>query len=265
MLLSRGRGAVRVGAVLAAVVSVSPCASAGDSVVLQVVALSLNNRASIVISMADLVAEVFEATSDDPATVIVEAGPLDADPRAQILTSNPALPCIADVSLRGFAREGDRFLRVRVRLRAPCRHAVRVVGQRLYVDAIPLSDRERKSAASGPTAPRGGRALPQGTPAPASPSPDPANPEDVAHAYQSLESTVPSRARALAARPDVKALEALLTEVDRRDEQLGRQRPDLVVPLRTEVEQRLAEARALRLKLDGIAFRQGTGRENRQK
>ena len=73
--------------------------------------------------------------------------------------------------------------------------------------------------------------------------------------YTALEADVLRRASALARRPDVNALIALSAEVVRRDEQLGRQRPAFIKQLLAEVDRYTNEARALRLKLDGLEFR----------
>ena len=245
MLPARGRVAAQVVAVFATVVCATPRARAVDSGLKQVSALVLNDRASVVIDLAAPVADVSDTGGDDPSTIVLEAGPLDTTPRAQDLTAARTLPWIADVSLRGFTRAGRSFLRVRVRLRTAAHHSFRVVGHRLYIDVTP----SQADAVAHDVAP----------------SPTPVGHEDTLTAYRSLESDIEKRSSVLAARADVKALEALLAEIDRRDQELGHQRPDLVARSRSNVEQRLVEARALRLKLDGIALRESIRREQSQR
>ena len=245
MLFASRLAAAHAIAILAAVVCVAPCARADDSIVKQVLALVMFERASIVIEMAAPVAEVSDASGADPSTIVLEAGPLDTTPRAQDLTAERTLPWIADVSLRAFTRTGRSYLRVRVRLRAAGHHSVRVVGHRLYIDVTPPphADALANNLEPPPTA---------------------VSREDPLTAYRSLESDIEKRSLALAARADVKALEALLAEIDRRDRALGRQQPETVERSRSTVAQRLVEARALRLKLDGAAFRESLHREQSQ-
>jgi hypothetical protein len=78
---------------------------------------------------------------------------------------------------------------------------------------------------------------------------------------------VVQRARALAAVPDVSALVALRESVSRRADERGEQESPATQALIREIDRFLAEARRLRLKLDGEALRRdlaanspGTGR-----
>ena len=211
--------------------------------------------------------EVAEASSDDPNIVVVEAGPLDRAAQAQMLTPTAPMPFIADVSLRGVMKGDAHFVRISVRMRSPGRHALRVSGRHVYIDVMPLTDTPAAiaPASSGATTPlkaEGPPALkPGGAPAD---GPVPVSAEEAATAYRSLEPDIVRRAHLLAARPDVKGLEALRAEVDRRDRELGFRQPELVDRLRNELEQRLSEARELQLKMDGIAMRKATGKEARQ-
>lgn len=69
-----------------------------------------------------------------------------------------------------------------------------------------------------------------------------------------MQADVLKRAGTLAPRADVKGLLALVEETKRRDEQLGRKRPDVMEKLLEEVNRKLEEARVLRLQLDAEAF-----------
>ena len=66
------------------------------------------------------------------------------------------------------------------------------------------------------------------------------------------------RARELAQRPDVTALVALREAVLRRAEEAGRHDDPSTTREIEAIDQYLAEARALRLRLDAAAFRKGT-------
>jgi hypothetical protein len=74
-------------------------------------------------------------------------------------------------------------------------------------------------------------------------------------AYRALEADALKRAKALVAQGNVKALQTLRDEVTRRDAQLGRKRPDIITNLLNDLDRSTDEARAVRLKLDGLLFR----------
>jgi hypothetical protein len=71
------------------------------------------------------------------------------------------------------------------------------------------------------------------------------------------------RARALALRPDVKALVALRESVVRRAQERGEAASEASKRQLDELDRYLGEARALRLKLDAEEFRKSTGAANR--
>jgi hypothetical protein len=73
--------------------------------------------------------------------------------------------------------------------------------------------------------------------------------------YEALQAEARRRAPLLAGKPDVNGLIALIAEIRRRDERLGKKRPDLIEPLIDEMNQALDEARGLRLKLDAIELK----------
>jgi hypothetical protein len=72
----------------------------------------------------------------------------------------------------------------------------------------------------------------------------------VGKAYASLNATMLNRARAAASRADVRAVQGVLDAVVRRDDQLGRRRPDEVNALIEQVRVQLDAARRLRLARD---------------
>ncbi len=225
---------------ISAILSMASLAHAASSTVASVTALPLSDRSSVVLQLTAPAANAGEADSADATTVIVEVGPLDHGPRAETLTPDATLPCIADVTVRAIVKTGAPFARMVVRLHEPCAHGVRVAGSRGKVDTAPA-----------PAPPR----------AAAAPDVRSLDTTDVAQTYATLEADATSRAAALAARPDVKALQALRVEIDGRDAQLGHRRPDVTARVHALLDLRLAEARALQLKLDGIALRQSLGRD----
>ena len=76
------------------------------------------------------------------------------------------------------------------------------------------------------------------------------------HAYGDMTQHVLQAASTAAARAEVARVEALFADVERRDQNLGRQRPDEVDALLAAVQQRLDAARRLRLARDRWATRQ---------
>jgi hypothetical protein len=80
----------------------------------------------------------------------------------------------------------------------------------------------------------------------------------VGKAYASLSSTMLKRATAAAERADVRAVQGVLQAVVRRDEKLGRRRPDEVNALIEQVRAQLDAARRLRLARDRWAERAGS-------
>ena len=83
----------------------------------------------------------------------------------------------------------------------------------------------------------------------------PASEDPTERAYRTLEADGLRRAKTLAAQANVKALQVLREEVVRRDAQLGRKRSEIMMNLLNEIDRYTEEARALRLKLDGMLFR----------
>lgn len=69
-------------------------------------------------------------------------------------------------------------------------------------------------------------------------------------AYRDLATSAIGRARAAAAKADSDRIARLLVEVSRRDERLGRKRPDEVAALMSALDQQLDAARRLRLARD---------------
>jgi hypothetical protein len=92
-------------------------------------------------------------------------------------------------------------------------------------------------------------------------APAPALPDLTSAGYEDLAAKVSDVASALAKRPDINGLIALRARVVRRDDALGHGAPEIVSKVLAEIDQRLDEARRLRLKLDAQEFeRAGRGR-----
>src|SRR5262249_46750320 len=146
--------------------------------------------------------------------------------------------------------DGRTYVRVRVQLTDRCERAVRLSGKRLYLDFAPV--RQNAAKREGTRAPaREAASEPPRGPAREAPS----EPLD----YDSLKADVLRRAEQHARKPDVKSLLALIDEVHRKDDQLGRQRPDLVAALLDDINRLLDEARVRQLELDRQAFRKPDG------
>lgn len=82
----------------------------------------------------------------------------------------------------------------------------------------------------------------------------------IERSYELLSRTLMARADSRAAAADVRGVEVVLRDAHRRDEALGRQRPDTVRALVTLIEARLADARRLRLARDQWKVREATYR-----
>jgi hypothetical protein len=83
---------------------------------------------------------------------------------------------------------------------------------------------------------------------------------NVGKAYASMSSNMLSRATAAAARADVRGVQGVLEAIVRRDEKLGRRRPDEVNALIEQVRTHLDAARRLRLARDRWTERTGSFR-----
>ena len=206
----------------------------------RVTVLPSGDRASLVVEATDSVPNVSHS-SPTPTTFIVEAGPMNGPMPPQELVPEGALPCIAGVSVSGHT-DADRgpFLRVRIRLIEACRSAVRSDGRRIYVDFAAMEAAPLRALSTGP------------------PGPPPT------HAATPLVATLRSdilrRARTLAAQADVKGLMGLRDETVRQFERLGQQQSELLSQLLGDLDGLTNDARALRLKLDGIALKKEQGR-----
>lgn len=249
----------------------------------RIVVLPLSDRASVVIEAErplDQVAETSAECAAPAECVVVEGGPIGNATRSIELLSPQAVPIVKSVSLRPYTRsDGQTYFRVRVTVREPSQHALRVAGNRLYVDFAPprrprpsggaepaiVDARPRPAApavgsASSAVKPPAGTASPTVKPAagtataPRKPAAEGRRVE--ALDYDSLKADILRRAQMRARQPDVKGLLALADEVRRKDEQLGRQRPELVTELLDEVNRLLDEARIRQLEIDREAFRQ---------
>lgn len=286
------RTAYAIGALAAALVG-SPRATnaaASDTIITRLVALPLSDRASLLVELKKPVPLARE-TKSDAQSVVVEAGPIDGAVQALDLTPAGTTPLLGSVSVAAVTTpSGQSFLRITVQLRAPASHRVRLAGSRVYLDLAPLAPRARPgdsgNTGSGNTPgaldasdrrPTGGGTPPPAAGAgakplfPAAPTATapvtpaagtgngPVGPPGVGDeatdtAYRALQTDVSKRANALVPRADVKGILALIDDTKRRDERLGRKRPDVVDKLLEEVNRRLDEARLRRLELDAAAF-----------
>jgi hypothetical protein len=82
--------------------------------------------------------------------------------------------------------------------------------------------------------------------------------------YSRMAKQLAQTARGFAARGRVAAAERLLTEIQKQDERLGRQRPELVVALQASVQAHVESARRLRLLRDRWLLRQSVYRDYRR-
>jgi len=223
----------------------------------RVTVLPSGDRASLVVEMTEQVTSVSQI-APDRATVIIDAGPMAEPIRPQELIPDGAVPCIAGVSItRRADSTAGAFLRVRIRLLSACRSAVRSNGRRIYVDLAaidPVAPVESVSTGLS-SAHATDRVAPRET-AKAEKTPGAVqigSPGDVD--YQAVRSDVLARARALAEKPDVMALIRLRDETTRKYQRLATEQPHLLSRLLDDLDGLTNDARALRLKLDGIAFK----------
>lgn len=231
----------------------------------RIIVLPLADRASIVIEAESPLENVTETREDCPRStaecLIAEGGPIAKSTPSREMIAAPSIRLVRSVSLTPYTRpDGQTYFRLRVQLRDRCEHALRLSGNRLYIDFAPI--RQTRSA-TGSESPVANAAREPFTPstAPASPGgktpPEGRRPEVLD--YETLKADVLRRAQQRARQPDVKGLLALVAEVRRKDEQLGHQRPDLVAELLEEVNRLLDEARLLQLEVDRQAFRKADG------
>ena len=219
--------------VLLIVLAGSPVPAYGaDAALSRVLMLPLTDRTTVVAELTGRVPRVQEIGAN-PATVTIEAGPIDAATRPLDLTPIARSRFVAHVSVRT-ATGPDRvtYLRMQITLASFCTHRLRVGGSRIYVDLMPLEER---------------------APSPLVPLVS-AEKASVDAAYKDLESSVLPRARELAGRPDVMGLLRLHDEILSRDDRLGRRRPEVVERLLAEVLKYTDDARAAQLKKDREAL-----------
>jgi hypothetical protein len=269
-------------AVVSGVLSLVVCLSAGAAegtrpTLARVVALPSPDRVSLVFELTDAVAHAALTAGQDSASATIELGPVKTVV-ARELGPAVGVNLVTSVAVRSFEQTPDTFARIVVRLRTTCRQKLRVAGRRIYLDLVPLQSPPPSPASSSPSLVAQSKG-PVTTREPKSPvttreskSPVPAGEpkssvatreskaavatgDQLDAAYHTLEADGLRRARALATQANVKALEALRAEMIRRDGQLGRKRPEVVSQLIDEIDRCTEEARALRLKLDGLLFR----------
>lgn len=224
---------------------------AADGIVNRIVMLPLADRTTIVVELNAPVERV-EDVQADSTMVVIEAGPVRGAVQPQELKPAVASRFFSGLTVTGVTRpDGSAFVRLRMALGAAAQHRLRSTGSRIYVDlaepgpAAPPVQPAPVRAAPVKAAPR----TPKAQEAPAAAS------EATADAsYQALEDAILQRARELAARPDVKALLRLKAQVDRRDKELGKRRPEKVERIQAELLRYTDEARVLQLERDRRAF-----------
>jgi hypothetical protein len=215
----------------------------------RVLLLPLADRASLVVEMSESVEHVEEVASND-AVIEVIVGPVTRFLPAEF-SAPPDAKYVKHVSI-GLVGKGDReYLRLSITRRLAVPHRLRVAGARIYVDFVPESAAVRVPIAPAVVKGRGAEA-PTDPLAPTERRQQASGPElvDVEAAYRTLELTTRRRARDLLARPDVRGLLRLQDEVERRDAELGRQRPELVARLQGELQEFVEAAQALQLQKD---------------
>jgi hypothetical protein len=267
--------AVVCGVLSAAIRLSAGAADAARPTLSRVVALPSPDRVSLVLELTDAVAHAELRAGAGSPSATIELGPVNTV-AARELAPAADMNLVAGVEVGSFERSPDTFARVIVRLRRPCHQKLRVAGRRIYLDLVPAQSDQPASAPPRTSAPPPTSApRPTSAPTPSVPAPSksPVTPGEskgavtageskssatgdrIDAAYHALEADSLRRARALATQANVKALEALRAEVIRRDGQLGRKRPEVMSPLVDQIDRSTEEARALRLKLDGLLFR----------
>jgi len=209
---------------------------------LRIVVLPLVDRASVVIegdSALNDAAGSHEDCDRSAECLVGEAGPIPKSTMPTKAVASSSIRFVKSVRLDPYTRpDGHTYVRVYVQLSDRCERSIRAAGNRLYLDFAPL----RRAA---------GKTVDVRAPAREAA----VEPLD----YDSLKADILRRAEQHARKPDVKALLALIDEVHRKDDLLGRQRPDFAAALLDDVNRLLDEARVRQLDLDRQAFRKPDG------
>jgi hypothetical protein len=185
----------------------------------------------------------------DSSNGVLEIGPITRAVPPRELKAGSAVPLLVSVAIR----PASSAVRFHLNFLAGSRATVRTMGRRVYVDL---------AAAPTPTPAPTTSPAPAPVPAPAAQTAGRGQPADDLSSlgYDELPTSVAETAAALAKRPDIKGLLALRVRVVVRDNELGRRAPDLVGAVLANLDQRLDEARRLRLKMDAAEFeRAGRG------
>jgi hypothetical protein len=260
-----------------------------DPTISRVLLLPLFGRTTVVIELSGAVPHL-EDSQPTPTTVVIEGGPMAPGFASRKLEPSTPSPLVSAVSLSVTKRpDGATYFRMSIALAAEAQHTVRAAGTRVYVDLAPPGDQPAADAATSPAEVRQAppsvsrppveekpRPVAAETPARLAParadeaeSPPrqpaeaasrpaalPKTKADADKAYRDLESETMSRARDLAARPDVKGLLKLKDDAQKRDEQLGKQQPDLINRVMDELSRLTDQARALQLERDRGSFKE---------
>jgi hypothetical protein len=285
-----GWGAVGVGIISTAVAVASiavPVAAvaerASQPFLLRV--LTMAERTSVVLELDEPPLDV-RLDRGDASSVVVEVGPIRQPTSPRELKPGADVPLLLAVSVREVdISAAQRRLQLRLRVKTGAQATVRAAGKRVYVD---LSSPARAVApglagSSGPAGPRSTpaaavpvsrSALARSAPArPATAAPE--RPQDVpierratavdvsSLGYANLAALVAGAAATLSKKPDINALVELRARVVKRDDELGHGAPDVILRVLADLDQRLDDARRLRLKLDAQEFERA-GRSSRK-
>jgi hypothetical protein len=222
-----------------------------DTSLVRLTLLPLSDRATIVVDLSEPVAAV-EDVSSAVESIEVEAGPIRQDVQPATFVPDVESPFVARVVVRRVTRSDGVYLRLQVHQPQPGSHRLRGSGSRFYIDLRPPAPPPAPPAAPARAAGNKSAAPATAPRRPAQPQADaaPSSEEKADAAYRELESSTLRRARSLAARPDVRGLQRLATEVARRDAQLGQRRPEVLQRLNDELQRYTLEAQTLQLQKD---------------
>jgi hypothetical protein len=222
----------------------------------RVAMLPLADRTTVVAEFSGPLPQAEEVDAGE-GQVAIEAGPVKAGVQARDLAPTARYPQIAAVSVRALERPGgDTFVNVTIARRGSSAHRVRVTGSRVYIDFSPAVKSEPEPVLPVPVTPTLAARPPVANPPAGTAPPEPIAIAKVDHeaAYRDLEATTLRIGRTLADRPNVKGLIRLRADLERRDKQLGQQRPGEVDRIVSEVLRLTDQARVAQLARDRQAL-----------
>jgi len=210
---------------------------ASESADVRALLLPLRDRSTVVVELPAQDVKPRELPSAEPGVVIINAGTLPGRLATKTLVPS-ASSFVQQLVLSSIEVGGVHQLEVRLSLAAGISHRLRVTGRRLYVDlTLPKIEPAQAPAATSP---------PAGAPTTDTPRLSPAlTPQEIV-----------DRARALAAKPDVRGLMKMQDELPAWAER-SRVSSDTEERLRNELDRLTEAARAQQLALDRKALLQG--------